>query len=161
MKSYSPPEVCRVHRATDSPIASLKVQPEDFMVDEIWQPQFSGEGEHLYLYVEKIGQNTQWVAKALSRAFGVSEKSVGYSGLKDRQAVTRQWFSLPSPRSEFQRESEIEGVKILSRARHSTKLRRGSHQANRFQIRLRDIDGAIDDTKDLLQSRLQLSLIHI
>lgn len=151
MKSYSPPKIRSVHRITDTPLASLKIKPEDFVVEEVWELQFSGEGEHLYLYVEKIGQNTQWVAKALSRAFSVSEKSVGYSGLKDRQAITRQWFSLPSPHNESVTESDIEGIKILSRARHSSKLRRGSHQANRFQIRLRDIDG----DRDLLQARLQ------
>ncbi len=134
------PEVVRAFRITDQAIASLKQVPEDFVVEEIWQPQFSGDGEHLYLFIEKIGQNTPWVAKQLSKSFGVSEKTVGYSGLKDRQAVTRQWFSLPVPAQRAKKDPVIEGVRILQKARHSGKLRRGSHLGNSFQIRLRDLD---------------------
>ena len=133
------PETRTIYRHPNSPRASLKRIPEDFRVEEIWQPNFSGEGEHLYLLVEKTEQNTPWVAKQLSRAFAVSEKSVGYSGLKDRQAITRQWFSLPVPANRADKEPEIEGVRIVKRGRHSSKLRRGTHAENSFEIRLRDL----------------------
>lgn len=144
MSSTQIPPVARVYRDNLDLTASLKRFPEDFIVDELWQPEFSGEGEHLYLFVEKIGQNTPWVAQELARAFRVSAKSVGYSGLKDRQAITRQWFSLPIPAEKAKSEPEIDGVSILKRARHSSKLRRGTHSGNKFKIRLRDLEGDLD-----------------
>jgi tRNA pseudouridine13 synthase len=145
----------RVYRESDDLVASLKQRPEDFVVDEVWQPDFSGEGEHLYLFVEKTGQNTPWVADQLAKAFAVPAKHVGYSGLKDRQAITRQWFSLPVPPGKSDLEPDIEAVAIQKRARHSTKLRRGTHQGNSFQIRLRELDGSRDlVARDLVESRI-------
>ncbi len=140
------------YRDSDDLFASLKLHPEDFVVEELWQPEFSREGEHLYLFIEKTGQNTHWVAEQLARAFGVSVKAVGFSGLKDRQSVSRQWFSLPVPADRAQIEPDIEGVCILQRHRHSQKLRRGTHAGNHFEIRLRDLQGA----RDQLEERLGL-----
>lgn len=145
------PEMVRVHRTKDQGVASLKQAPEDFLVEEIWQPQFSGEGEHLYLYIEKTGQNTPWVAKQLAKSFGVPEKTVGYSGLKDRQAITKQWFSLPVSAQKAKVDPIIEGVRILQKARHTSKLRRGSHLGNSFKIRLRNLEA----DKEQLLARLQ------
>lgn len=150
MSKFDIPLIERVHRKSDEPAASLKRFAEDFVVDELWQPEFSGDGEHLYLLVEKVGQNTAWVGQQLARAFGTAKRDVGYSGLKDRQAVTRQWFSLVVPVERAQIEPEIEGVKILQRGRHSHKLRRGTHSGNRFVIRLRDLQG----DQHLLEDRL-------
>lgn len=145
------PEMVRVHRIEGEDVASLKHVPEDFLVEEIWQPEFSGEGEHLYLFVEKTGQNTPWIAKQLANSFGICEKNVGYSGLKDRQAVTKQWFSLPVPAQKAKIDPIVEGMRILHKARHVSKLRRGSHSGNSFQIRLRDLEA----DKEQLISRLQ------
>lgn len=163
MKASLAPETQTIHRHSNFPTAILKRIPQDFRVEEIWQPEFSGEGEHLYLFVEKTEQNTPWVAKQLSRAFGVSEKSVGYSGLKDRQAITKQWFSLPVAADRANKEPEIEGVKVLKRGRHGVKLRRGTHAANSFEIRLRDLladqDAQGEDTpsiESVLTERLKL-----
>lgn len=146
----------RVHRGIEGvdSLASLKRFPQDFEVTEIWQPEFSGSGEHLYLYVEKIGQNTAWVAQQLAKAFRVGLKEVGYSGMKDRQAVTRQWFSLPVPADKAQMDAEIEGVSILKSARHSTKLRRGSHSGNQFKIRLRNLEGDPELVKERIEALL-------
>src|SRR4051794_11937890 len=79
---------------------ALKVVPEDFEVEEVPAYEPSGEGDHLFLWVEKTGQDTAWVARALGRAAGVPESDVGYAGLKDRQAVTRQYFSVPARKAE-------------------------------------------------------------
>lgn len=141
----------RVNRDADDLFATLKLYPQDFIVEELWQPEFSQEGEHLYLFVEKTGQNTHWVAEQLARAVGVSAKAVGFSGLKDRQSVSRQWFSLPVAADRARIEPDIEGVRILQRHRHSQKLRRGTHMGNHFQIRLRDLQGA----RDQLEQRLE------
>ena len=75
----------------------LRSRPEDFEVEEISAITPSGNGAHLWLWAEKVSANTDWVAGQLARAFGCSPKDVGYAGMKDRHAVTRQWFSIPSP----------------------------------------------------------------
>lgn len=77
--------------------AVLKAVAEDFQVDEVLEIPLSGEGEHLWLWVEKRGLNTEEAARRLGRAAGVQQKNVSYAGLKDRQALTRQWFSLHLP----------------------------------------------------------------
>ena len=116
----------------------------------------SGEGEHDLLHIEKSGANTEWVARQLARHAGVAAKDVGYSGLKDRHAVTRQWFSVPCWNDPDWRMLEVEGVEVLERARHSRKLRRGTHRANHFEIVLRgeDLsqhDGAIAERLDRIR----------
>jgi tRNA pseudouridine13 synthase len=122
--------------------ADFRAQPEDFFVDEQLGFDLSGAGEHLCLHIEKRGQNTVWVAKHLAEWAGIKQMDVGYCGLKDRQAVTRQWFSLHLPKSELTPESlNIEGCTILSFTRHEKKLRPGMHTANHFDIRLRNVDG--------------------
>ena len=72
---------------------------------------------------------------------GVAARDIGYSGLKDRHAVTRQWFSVPSHDDARWEELAIEGVSLLRQARHAKKLRRGSHRRNRFRIVLRGRPG--------------------
>jgi len=74
--------------------ATLKRLNEDFIVTELPLQLPSGEGEHLWLDIEKNGANTAFVAQQLAEAAGVNEWDVGYAGLKDRYAITRQWFSI-------------------------------------------------------------------
>src|SRR5210317_813163 len=69
--------------------------PEDFVVEEIPRIHPGGEGGHLWLWVEKRSANTDWVAKELARTIDCVPRDVGYAGLKDRHAITRQWFSVP------------------------------------------------------------------
>src|SRR5690606_10699380 len=77
--------------------AVLKETAEDFQVDEVLDIPLSGAGEHLWLWVEKRNLNTEEAARRIARAAGVPLKLVSYAGLKDRQALTRQWFSLHLP----------------------------------------------------------------
>ena len=127
--------------------------PEDFQVDEIadWQP--SGQGEHLLLHIRKRDQNSQWVAGLLAQLAGVKRNDIGFCGLKDRFAVTTQWFSLHLPGREIDpAELAHADFDILSAQRHHKKLRRGMHQGNQFNIILRDFSPAAD----LLEERLRL-----
>ena len=78
--------------------ALLKQHNDDFRVDEIPQALPCGEGEHVWLHIEKNGANTAWIAKKLATLAGVKEMDVRYAGLKDRHAITRQWFSIYLPR---------------------------------------------------------------
>jgi tRNA pseudouridine13 synthase len=121
----------------------LRVEPGDFRVDEELGFTPSGSGEHAFLLVEKIGQNTEWVARRLAEAAGVAPMAVGYAGLKDRHAITRQSFSVQLPgRSDPDWSAlAIPGVRVLAASRHDRKLKRGVHRGNRFRIRIRDVRG--------------------
>ena len=126
--------------------AQLKAVPEDFYVEEQLGFELSGAGEHLYLFIEKRDQNTQVVAEHIARMADVQLSDVGYSGMKDRKAVTRQWFSVYlQQRDDFAWQSIPDGeISLLHSGRHHKKLRRGEHQANLFRICLRDVQGDRD-----------------
>jgi len=116
--------------------AQIGPTPEDFVVDEIPLYPQSGAGEHVYVRIEKRGYTTPAMVRAVTRAAGVDERDVGYAGLKDKHAVTRQWLSLPSkarPPSEWQLP---EGLSVVDHTRHSNKLRTGHLLGNRFRITL-------------------------
>ena len=130
---------------TSAPLiaATIRTTPSDFDVTEELGYAFDGEGEHDYLFVEKIGTNTEWLSRQLAGFADVPARDVGYSGLKDRNAVTRQWFSVPRWNSPDWADVSIEGATVLDVQRHSKKLRRGAHKANHFKIVLRpDKQGA-------------------
>lgn len=122
--------------------AALKQVVDDFYVEELFGPELSGNGEHVWIYLEKRGQNTEYLAKQLAEFAGVKVMDVGYSGLKDRWAQTQQWFSVylgnkPEPDwAQF----EHDGVELFHWQRHSKKLRRGEHWGNRFKLVLRDLE---------------------
>jgi len=123
--------------------ATLKLLNEDFIVTELPLQLPSGAGEHLWLEVEKNGANTAFVAEQLAAAAGVKEWDVGYAGLKDRYAITRQWFSIYLPKGETADLSLLQHpeFKVLSQSRHVKKLRRGDLEGNHFRILLREVSG--------------------
>jgi len=101
----------------------------------------SGEGEHLWLLISKKDQNTSWVAGVLAKLAGIKRNDVGYCGMKDRFAITTQWFSLHVPGRDLDLDTLIHSdFTILRTARHNKKLRRGMHQGNRFKIVLREFE---------------------
>jgi tRNA pseudouridine13 synthase len=118
--------------------ALLKAVAEDFQVDEVLDIPLSGEGEHLWLWVEKRELNTEDAAKRIARAAGVPLRMISYAGLKDRQALTRQWFSLHLPgKADPDFSSAVDtSLCILKQVRHTRKLQRGAHAANGFTLRL-------------------------
>ena len=121
----------------------LKLLDEDFIVTELPLQLPCGEGEHVWLDIEKKGANTAFVAQQLAEAAGVTEREVGYAGLKDRHAVTRQWFSIHLPKGETPDLTRLEHpeFKVLGQRRHLKKLRPGDLQGNRFRIVLREVTG--------------------
>jgi len=123
--------------------ATLRFAPEDFEVEELPAVEPSGQGSHLWLWIEKTGANTDWVAGQLARAAGCPPNDVGYAGMKDRHAVTRQWFSLPWPAQDAAAFADpgIEGVRLLRATLHEKKLRRGVLRGNQFRIRLKSLQG--------------------
>ncbi|MGE0113476.1 MAG: tRNA pseudouridine(13) synthase TruD [Steroidobacteraceae bacterium] len=133
--------------------ARFKVQPEDFMVREWLGFEPDGEGDHMLLTVRKRGANTMWVARQLARFANADGRDVGFAGLKDRQAVTEQAYTVPS--RNLPPEAWLgftgEGFEVIAATRQRRKLRRGAHKGNDFQIVLSDVQG---DEAALLQ-RLQ------
>ena len=131
----------------------LRSCPEDFVVEEIPRVKPQGEGSHLWLWVEKRSANTDWVARQLARAAGCQQRDVGYAGLKDRHAITRQWFSVPDTGSkgDILEEALIEGVQILASQRHTRKLKKGTLDGNRFQLKIRNFDGNVKQTGQRLE----------
>jgi tRNA pseudouridine13 synthase len=125
--------------------ALLRSAPEDFQVDELLGFAPEGEGGHLWVHIEKRGCNTDWVAAELALWANCPLRDVGFSGLKDRHAVTRQWFSVPWRPGDVVPPFVAQGVSVLTACRHPRKLRRGVHSGNRFTLRLRELEGAVDD----------------
>jgi len=121
--------------------AIFKQKPEDFIVDEVLPFELTGSGEHVWLHIRKQGENTEWIAKELARVANVRKRNIGFAGLKDRHAVTTQWFSvhLPGISDPDWGELETENVQILQTVRHAKKLRRGALKENQFTILLRDV----------------------
>lgn len=121
--------------------ARFKQQPEDFVVIEDMGFEPDGAGEHILVYVRKRGENTAWVAGLLAKAAGVQRSAVTWGGLKDRNAVTEQWFGIHVPGKEEPDLSSVEGetIQILKRSRHSRKLRTGTLKGNSFTILLREV----------------------
>lgn len=133
--------------------AFLKQTAEDFQVNEVLDIPLSGSGEHLWLWIEKRELNTEDAARRLAKAAGVPLRAVSYAGLKDRQALTRQWVSLhlPGQQDPDLSAAESDSLRILERTRHSRKLQRGAHSANGFILRLT----ALEADKTALEQRLQ------
>ncbi|GAA0791636.1 tRNA pseudouridine(13) synthase TruD [Marinobacterium sediminicola] len=121
--------------------AMLRSAADDFQVYERLPFEPDGEGEHLFLYIRKTGENTDWVARQLARFCQISPRDVGYAGKKDRHAVTEQWFSVRLPIGRTLNWSLFGGetIEVLKTERHSRKLRLGALSGNRFVIRLRQV----------------------
>jgi tRNA pseudouridine13 synthase len=153
--SESEPADAPLPRACGTPPlhARLRCTPEDFLVEEILGYDADGSGEHALLWVEKRGANTDWVARELAKFAGVSPVAVGYAGMKDRHAVTRQAFSVQlagKPDPDWSGFPHAE-VKVLAATRHSRKLKRGALRGNRFVLVLREVQGDRAAAEQVLQ----------
>jgi tRNA pseudouridine13 synthase len=131
----------------------LRERDEDFEVIEELGFEPDGQGEHGLLWVRKRGANTEWVARQLAAHAGLPASAVGYAGLKDRRALTSQWFSvqLPGRPDPDWGAFAVPGVEILATHRHRRKLQRGALRGNRFVVRVRGLAG----DRDALCERLE------
>lgn len=120
--------------------AGFKRQPEDFRVEELLGFAPDGAGEHVLLCIEKTGLTTFDAQAILARHFKVPLRDTAFAGMKDKQGVTRQWFSVAA-REDNSAQLQHPQLRILSSCRNSRKLRRGAHKGNRFRIVLRATRG--------------------
>ncbi len=144
--------------------ATLRTRPEDFVVQELLDlpSDESTTAAHLWVCIEKRERNTQDVVNALAKVLDCPPRDIGFAGLKDRRAVTQQWFSLPAACTQYlgsdvavqlqQRLPEDACARVLDVAWRSRKLRRGAHAGNRFEITLREVRSI--HTPDALERRM-------
>jgi len=126
---------------------TIKSRAEDFRVDEELGFEPTGEGEHLLLQIEKRGLSTPELVSRLSADYGLHPRQIGFSGLKDKNALTTQWLSLHLPgKQEPAARRPPEGYRVLRASRHRAKLHRGTHKANLFQVRIRAVTELPDNT---------------
>ena len=129
----------------------FKETEEDFLVTEIPAYLPCGEGEHLYVEIEKRGITTLEAIRRIGRALNLPEREIGYAGMKDSRGVTRQTFSLPRIRPEAALELDLPGIRILSALCHRNKLKLGHLRGNRFRVRVREVsEGAVEHAAEVL-----------
>ncbi|MHB8912736.1 MAG: tRNA pseudouridine(13) synthase TruD [Lysobacter sp.] len=138
--------------------ARIRTTPEDFFVEEVPGFEPSGSGEHLLLTVEKRGMNTAFAARRIAQWAGVGEVAIGYAGMKDRHAVTRQRFSVHLPKrvapdlDALQNDAAAhDSLKVIDHQWHARKLPRGALAGNRFVLVLREVRGE----REAIEGRLQ------
>ncbi len=130
----------------------IRQKPEDFKVTEQLGFKPTGEGEHLLLYVQKKSLTTHQLIAEISQQLAIPERQIGYSGLKDKHAVTRQWLSIQLPGcKEIPCFTESVQFQVLESHRHDRKLRVGSHKSNKFEIVIRNITGSIDNLENVVE----------
>lgn len=136
---------------------AIRSRDEDFEVEEVPSYEPCGDGEHLYLWVEKRGMAPEFFARTIAQKLGVSPAAVGTAGLKDRHAVTRQWVSVPAEVEPRLAKLEGDDVRVLRTGRHTNKLKPGHLRGNRFNILIRnpnpDAKGSVDAILDRIRTQ--------
>jgi tRNA pseudouridine13 synthase len=150
-------ELPRWHAEFPQIAGTLKSVPEDFVVEEIPAYEPSGDGEHLFLWIEKRNLSGEEMQRRLARALGIKPHEIGSGGIKDRRAVTRQWLSVPAKLDPLVAAAESDEFRVLKAARHGNKLRTGHLRGNRFSILIRDCKPASDCGMGALHSPLEIS----
>ncbi|MFQ5614640.1 MAG: tRNA pseudouridine(13) synthase TruD, partial [Anaerolineae bacterium] len=133
----------------------LKTTPDDFCVEEIPLYEPSGEGQHLFLTVEKRGMTTLKAVRQIARALKADPRQIGYAGLKDAQAVTRQTISVDGVSPDRAASLDLPGITIMAVQRHKNKLRLGHLAGNRFIIRVRGVEPEALPLAETVLARLQ------
>lgn len=155
MYSLDWPHLCGRPKST----ATFKLTPEDFQVNEFFEGEFSGEGEHIVLKIEKRGLTTEEVVKSLARLINKPVRLISYAGLKDRQALSTQWLSVHAPGEEIEGIEKLEasGWRVLESTRHNKKLRPGFLTGNHFVVKLRNVS----DEQDLVARIEQIKVTGV
>ncbi len=143
----SPPFLETLPLSTDCPMLTadlpgiggvLKTEPHDFIVEEIPAYQPCGDGEHLFLWIEKTGVPADQLGRHLAEALHITPRELGTAGLKDTHAVTRQFVSVPRKIESRLKAIDTDSIKLLKATPHQNKLRTGHLRGNRFQVLVRE-----------------------
>jgi tRNA pseudouridine13 synthase len=117
---------------------AIKSAPEDFEVEEIPAYEPTGQGDFLYLWIEKRDMGAEYFNRQIAKRLDIASSEIGAAGLKDRRAVTRQWISLPANVEPKLAQLDGDGMKVLRVSRHANKLRAGHLHGNRFRVLIRN-----------------------
>lgn len=120
-------------------MAIFRSTPDTFRVEEVPAYDPSGEGTHVFVFVEKRGLTTPEAIRSLSQAVGVDSRDVGYGGMKDKNATTSQWLSFPEAAAEKLSELQLPDIRVLKQVRHGNKLRIGHVRRNLFEVKLTEV----------------------
>jgi tRNA pseudouridine13 synthase len=141
----SAPSVIYPAAVNEASSGRIKQRPQDFKVVEQLGFELTGSGEHLFLYLQKTGLTTHQLIERIARQLDVSPRQIGYSGLKDKHAVTQQWISVQLPGCRQVPDIEqADDLQLLQSGWHDKKLRIGSHRSNSFEITVREVTADAD-----------------
>src|SRR5262245_36623949 len=115
----------------------IKVHLDDFEVEEIPAYEPCGNGQHLFLWLEKRDLGAEFFVRQIAQRLGIRPGDIGTAGMKDRRAVTRQWVSVPAEAEPRLSQLEGDGIRVLKVSRHGNKLRPGHSHGNRFRVLIR------------------------
>jgi tRNA pseudouridine13 synthase len=139
----------------------IKVQPDDFEVEEVPAYEPSGSGTFLFLWVEKRSMGAEYFVRQIARRLNIPTENVGTAGNKDRQAVTRQMVSVPEEAEPRLGQLDGDGIRLLRVSRHGNKLRPGHLHGNRFRVLVREVvAGAEQHLPALLEHIRQQGMIN-
>ena len=145
-------ELPRLHGSELRTTGRLKARPADFVVDEIPAYEPSGTGTHLFLRIEKEGVSAEQLLMHISKTLEVHRNDIGVAGLKDRQAVTRQWVSVPAGCEGRTDRLNTEDIRLIEQTWHTNKLKTGHLRGNRFRILVRETEpGALEKVQQLCE----------
>src|SRR5262245_27899026 len=133
----------------------IKSQPEDFEVTEVPAYEPSGQGNFLYLWVQKRGMGAEYFVRQLAKRLDIPPAEVGTAGLKDRHAVTTQWVSVPAACEPRLPALDGDEMRVLKTSRHTNKLKPGHLHGNRFRILIRDVEPEAPTRLPALVERLR------
>lgn len=133
----------------------IRAKNEDFEVDEVPSYEPCGEGEHLFLWVEKRGMAPEFFARTIAQRLGISPAAVGTAGLKDRHAFTRQWVSVPHDAEPRLSKLDSDDLRVLRTGRHTNKLKPGHLRGNRFNILIRNPNPDAKDSTNAILDRIR------
>jgi tRNA pseudouridine13 synthase len=133
----------------------IKSTPDDFEVEEIPAYEPSGEGEFLYLWIEKRDVGAEYFTRMIARKLDLPAQEIGTAGLKDRRAVTRQWVSVPAHAEAKLPQLDGDGLRVLRVGRHGNKLKPGHLHGNRFHVLIRGVAAVDDNTLSPLLAKIR------
>lgn len=137
-------------------LGKMRIELQDFVVDEVPAYSPSGQGDHLFVHFEKAGITTPVAVGAIARALDVPRQRSSFAGLKDRQGITTQWASFEHADGEKLLNVDLPGVRIIEHARHTNKLKTGHLKSNRFAIRVREPEAGLDVAQSILAELLDI-----
>ncbi|HIP27589.1 MAG TPA: tRNA pseudouridine(13) synthase TruD [Sulfurovum sp.] len=127
---------------THSPLTfDFKQTVERFFVEEIPLYTFTGTGNYLILKIQKTDMSTWKLITVLSKATGLQERDIGYAGLKDKNATTIQYISIPKQyEKELNKNLTTDKIEILERTYNKAPVKVGQLKGNAFSIVLQKIN---------------------